>query len=112
MSNAFTLDDLNAALEKKYAPFVFQAGRQKFTLTQILRLSKEHRLIVRAQLEALEEKKNQLSEDDILALLKSVLEYVVQDDKTDALLAVLNNDLVKLTVLFENWIESSQVGEA
>lgn len=112
MSNAFTLDDLNAALEKKYAPFVFQSGRQKFVFTQILRLSKEHRLIVRAQLEALEEKKSDLSEDEILALLKAVLDYVVQDDKSDALMEVLGNDLVKLTVLFENWIESSHVGEA
>lgn len=112
MTNAFTLDDLNTALEKKYAPFVFQAGRQKFSFTQIVRLPKEHRLIVRAQLEALEEKKNDLTEEEILTLLKAVLDYVVQDNKSDALLQVLNNDLVKLTVLFENWIESSQVGEA
>lgn len=112
MTNAFTLDDLNAALEKKYAPFVFQSGRQKFVFTQILRLPKEHRLIVKSQLESLESKKDDLSEDEILALLKSVLDYVVQDGKSDTLLAVLDNDLVKLTILFENWIESSHAGEA
>lgn len=112
MTNAFTLDDLNNALEKKYAPFVFQAGRQKFTFTQILRLPKEQRDIVRAQLETLDNKKDELSENDIIALLKSVLDYVVQDDKSDALLEVLGDDLVKLTVLFEQWVESSHVGEA
>lgn len=112
MTNAFTLDDLNNALEAKYAPFVFQAGRQKFTLIQILRLPKEQRDIVRAQLEALDKKQNELNEDEIKAVLKSVLDYVVQDGKSDALLNVLENDLVKLTVLFEKWIESSHVGEA
>lgn len=112
MTNAFTLDDLNNALEKKYAPFVFQAGRQKFTLIQILRLPKDHRDIVRAQLQALDEQKDELNEDQVKAVLKAVLDYVVQDGKSDALLEVLNNDLVKLTILFEKWVESSQVGEA
>lgn len=112
MSNAFTLDDLNNALEKKYAPFVFQAGRQKFTLIQILRLPKEQRDIVRAQLQTLDEQRDELNEDQVKAVLKAVLDYVVQDDKSDALLEVLNNDLVKLTILFEKWVESSQVGEA
>lgn len=112
MTNAFTLDDLNVALEKKYGSFVFQSGRQKFNLIQILRLPRDQRLTVRAQLELLEEKKNDLSEDEILAILKAVLDHVVQDDKSDALLDVLEHDLVKVTILFEKWIESSQVGEA
>lgn len=112
MSNAFTLDDLNNALEKKYAPFVFQAGRQKFTLIQILRLPKEQRDIVRAQLQTLDDQKDELNEEQVKAVLKAVLDHVVQDGKSDALLEVLNNDLVKLTILFEKWVESSQVGEA
>jgi hypothetical protein len=112
MTNAFTLDDLNVALEKKYGPFVFQSGRQKFTMVQILRLPKEQRQTVRAHLEVLESKKDELSEDEILSLLKAILDYVVQDGKSDALMEVLDQDLVKLTVLFEKWIESSQVGEA
>lgn len=112
MTNAFTLDDLNNALEKKYAPFVFQAGRQKFTLVQVLRLPKEQRDIVRAQLQALDEQKDDLTEDEIRAVLTTVLDHVVQDDKSEALLEVLGHDLVKLTVLFEKWIESAHVGEA
>lgn len=112
MTNAFTLDDLNTALEKKYGAFVFQSGRQKFTLVQVLRLPKEQRQIVRAQLELLESQKDELSEDEILAVLKAVLDHVVQDDKSDALMEILGHDLVKVTILFEKWIESSQVGEA
>jgi hypothetical protein len=112
MSNAFTLDDLNQALEKKYGPFVFTAGKQSFTMVQVLRLPKENRDIVRAQLESLETNKDELDESQIFAILKAVLDHVVLDNKSDALVEVLDNDLVKLTILFEKWVESSQVGEA
>lgn len=111
MTNAFTLDDLNTALEKKYAPFVFSHGKDKFVLKQILRLSKEVRNTVKAQLEILENNKDELDEDEILAILKAVIENVM-DDNADKLFDILDNDLVKVTILFEKWIESSQVGEA
>lgn len=112
MTNAFTLDDLNQALEKKYGPFVFTAGKQTFAMTQVLRLPKEKRDIVRAQLESLDNAKDDLDEDEVFAILKAVLENVVEDDKAEALLKVLDNDLVKLTILFEKWAESTQAGEA
>lgn len=112
MTNTFTLDDLNKALEKKYGPFVFEAGDQKFVLTQILRLPKDERDIVRAQLESLEKNKDELTEDEVYAILKAVLDFVVKDGKSDELMEVLDHDLVALTVLFEAWIESTQVGEA
>lgn len=112
MTNEFTLDDLNTTLEKKYGPFVFKAGRETFKLQQVLRLPKEKRDVVKAQLELLDGNKNDLGEDEMLAVLKAVLENVVEGDKTDRLLDVLGHDLVKLTILFEKWGESTQVGEA
>lgn len=112
MSNAFTLDDLNTAIEKKYAPFVFQAGEQKFIFTQILRLPKEKRDIVRAQLESLESHKDNISEEEVFAILKAVLQNVIEGDKVDALLNILDHDLVKITLLVEKWAESASVGEA
>lgn len=112
MTNAFTLDDLNKALEDKYAPFVFQSGREKFVLQQVLRLSKDKRDIVKAQLQMLEDKKNELDEDEILVILKAVIENVIEGDKADRLFEILDQDLVKVTILFEKWVSSSQVGEA
>lgn len=116
MTNAFTLDDLNAALDTKYAPFVFQHGRQKFVLQQVLRLPQETRKIVQAQLQMLDDKKDELEEAEVLAILKAVIDNVVEGDakenKADKLFDILDNDLVKVTILFEKWVGSSQAGEA
>lgn len=114
MTNAFTLDDLNKALETKYAPFVFQHGREKFVLQQVLRLPKETRKIVQTQLQMLDDKKAELDEAEILAVLQAVVANVLDGDaaKADRLFNILDNDLVKVTVLFERWVESTQAGEA
>lgn len=108
----FTLDDLNRAVQAKYKPWGFTAGRNKFSLKQVLGLPKEQRDIVRAMLQKLDDDKKDLSEDDIFAILKAVMDYIVDDDKTDKLLEVLDNDLVKLSALFEAYMEGTQAGEA
>lgn len=108
----FSLDDLNRALEAKYKPFVFTAGRNKFTLNQVLSLPKEQRTTVRAILESMENTKDTMEEEQILEALKQVLSYVVEDDKVDKLLEVLEYDLVKVSILFETWLGATQVGEA
>lgn len=112
MTNAFTLDDLNKAIEKKYAPFVFQSGREKFVLQQVLRLPDETRKIVQAQLQMLDDKKEELNEEEVKTILKAVVDNVLDGDKVDRLFEILDNDLVKITVLFEKWVEHSQPGEA
>jgi len=114
MTNAFTLDDLNKALETKYAPFVFQSGREKFTLQQVLRLTKDKRDIVKAQLQMLDDKRDELNEDEILVVLQAVIENVIDGDasKAERLFELLGHDLVKVTILFEKWVESAQAGEA
>lgn len=111
MTNAFTLDDLNKALDDKYKPFAFHAGKDKFSLKQVLSLPKEHRAIVKSMLEKLQDTKD-LDEDQALSILKAVLEYVVEDNKTDRLLEVLDHDIAKVTILFEAWAEGTSVGEA
>lgn len=112
MTNEFTLDDLNVALEKKYGPFVFSAGGEKFVLRQVLRLPKNQRDIVKAQLETLDQKRDELSEDEMLAILKAVVGNVLEGYGADRLFDLLDNDLVKVTVLFEKWVERTQAGEA
>lgn len=108
----FTLDDLNRAVQAKYKPWGFAAGRSKFVLKQILALPKEQREVVRAMLQKLDDDKADLSEDEVQAILKAVLEYLVEDDKADKLLEVLDNDLVKISALFEAYMEGTQAGEA
>jgi hypothetical protein len=112
MSNAFTLDDLNKTLEKKYGPFVFKAGKETFTMVQVLRLPREKREVVKTLLQTLEDQKENLNEDQTLDILKEVTKNVLIDNSADDLFELLGNDLVKVTVLFEQWAESTQAGEA
>jgi Ca2+-binding EF-hand superfamily protein len=108
----FTLDDLNKAVQAKYKPWGFTAGRTKFSLKQILALPQEQREIVRAMLQKLDDDKADLTEDEVKAILKAALDYVVEDDKIDKLFEVLDNDLVKISILFEAYMEGTQAGEA
>ncbi len=108
----FTLDDLNKAVSAKYKPWVFVAGRTKFSLKQVLSLPKEHRDNVRAMLAKLEAEQGNMDEDEVYAILKAVLEYLVEDDKTDKLLEVLDHDLVKVSALLEAYSSGTQAGEA
>lgn len=108
----FTLDDLNKAIAAKYAPWEFGAGRTKFSLKQIMALPKEQRDMVKAMLQKLDDEKESLDEDDVKAILKAVLDYIVDDNKSQKLFEVLDDDLVKITILFENYVEGSQAGEA
>lgn len=111
MTNAFTLDDLNKAMVEKYKPWPFKAGRETFLLKQVLSLPKEQRQTLKAMFEKLQNNSD-LNEDEVMAILKAVLDYVVEGDKTERLLEVLDHDVAKVSILFEKWVEGTQVGEA
>lgn len=115
MSNIFTLDQLNDEIERKYAPLVFQAGDQEFTLLSLLRVAKKVRAEVQARLEALSKSSDSdetVSEEDTLSTLQFVLSSVTKDNKGRALVRVLGDDLVKYTTLMAKWQEATQPGEA
>lgn len=115
MSNVFTLDDLNAEIEKKYAPFIFKAGDQEFTLVSLLRVDKKVRKAVQDRLAELNDGKDEndtVSEDDTVATIEFVLSSVTQDNKGRALIRLLGGELVKLSTLMEVWKEQTQPGEA
>lgn len=113
MTNVFTLDDIDKSLNEKYAPLVFQAGKTKFQIRQILRLTASEREAVVAKLEALQEtEEDQLSEDLIRDTMTFVLTVATADGKGDELIASLDGDLLRMKVLFERWMEDTQAGEA
>lgn len=112
MTNVFTLDDLNKAIEVKYAPFVFQAGKDKFTLQQVVRLPKASRDEVKVLIEALESNQEDLAEEQMTSVLGEIIKVICADSKGDRLLEILDNDVLKMTTLFEKWVESTQAGEA
>ncbi len=113
MSNTFSLEDLNKAIETKYAPFYFTAGEDKYVLRQVLRLNKSERDLVVSQLKDLDAMSDkEPDEDKILGIIETVLSTVTDHGKGPALIDLLDHDLVRVQMLMEMWIEASQAGEA
>jgi hypothetical protein len=113
MSNVFTLDDLNKAIEIKYAPFYFHAGDEKYVLRQVLRLTKSERDFVVAELKMLDSIDGEDPDEDlILSAIENVLSTVTDGGKGSKLIELLGHDMISVQMLMEMWIEATQPGEA
>lgn len=113
MSNVFTLDDLNSAIESKYAPFYFHAGDDKYVLRQVLRLTTSERAIVTASLKELDSlNEDDVDEGNILRIMERVLSVVTDHGKGSQLISVLAHDLLRVQMLLEKWVEVTSAGEA
>jgi hypothetical protein len=107
--STFTLDDIVAAADKKYANVVIPFGDgDSVTLLNALRLKKEKR-------SELIELQDALGEDDAdqVELLSNGIRTVASDEAAaERLLEKVNGDLAVLAVLFEKYTEGTQAGEA
>lgn len=113
MSNEFSLDDMNKAIEAKYAPFYFRAGDDVYRIRQILRLPKSVRDVVTAELKVLESfNEDNMDEDLVLAGMERVVSFATDDDMGPRLIEILGHDLLRVQMLMELWIEATQAGEA
>lgn len=110
MSNVFTLESLNDELNTKYGPFEFQAGKQKFELPPLLRLPKSERDVAIALLQSADEAHDDL--ERMTDLLETLLKVIVRDGKGEALLDVLDHDLLRMQIILQKWTEKTQPGEA
>lgn len=113
MTNVFTLEDIDKSLNEKYAPLVFQSGKNKFSIRQILRLASAEREVVVARLEQLQEtSEEEMTEELIRDTMTFVLTVATADNKGEELISLLDGDLLRMKVLFERWMEDTQAGEA
>lgn len=110
--NVFTLEDLDAAIEREYAPLRFQAGGEEFVLRSLLRVEKKKRDAVVAKLKELDEHGEDVDEEVALATVQLILKTVCADGKGDKLLKVVGNDLLRCMKLLTLWTEATQPGEA
>ena len=110
--NVFTLEDLDAAIEKEYAPFKFRAGDEDFVLRSLLRVDKKQRDAVIAKLTELEDLGENADEDTALATVQFILKAVCADNKGTKLVKVLGDDLLRCMKLMTRWTEATQPGEA
>lgn len=110
--NIFTLEDLDAAIEREYAPLRFQAGGEEFVLRSLLRVEKKQRDAVVEKLKELDDNQEELDEDSALSTVQFVLKTVVADNKGAKLLKALGDDLLRCMKVLEKWTEATQPGEA
>jgi len=112
--NVFTLEDLDAAIEKEYAPLRFRAGDEEFVLRSLMRVGKKDRAAVVAKLEVMEtaDEDDSVDEDAVLAAVQFVMKTVCADGKGAKLVKALGDDVVRYNKLMTMWIEATQPGEA
>lgn len=112
MTNIFTLDDLDAAIEREYAPLKFQAGDEEFVLRSLLRVEKKSRDAVVKKLKELDSEGDDVDEATALATVQLILKTVCADNKGARLLKVIGDDLLRCMKLLTMWTEATQPGEA
>lgn len=113
--NAFTLEDLDREIERKYAPVQFRANDEDFVLVSLLRVDKKVRKEVMERLEGLDKSDNEedeFDEDKTVAELEFILSAVTRDKKGAKLVRALNHDMLRLMTLMKKWQEATQPGEA
>lgn len=111
MSNVYTLDDLRASLEKKYAPVEIDG----VVLRNVMRLSKDERKTV---LDAVAQVNNDGDEqesrdlDVLLDHIKTVITVVGEGTKGAGLAKKVGDDLALGMEILRIWSEATQPGEA
>lgn len=106
MANSFSLDDIRAAADKKYAATEFPFGDDTLVLRNALRLTKEERKAMTSIQEALKED----PEDGMEQALK-----IAADDKKIAekfIKDVVAGDAAILATVFDLYTGQTQAGEA
>jgi len=123
MPNVFTLEDLESAIEREYAPLTFKIGEDEFVLQSLLRVDKKIREAVIDRLNALDKtgevgpdgktiESSEPSEDDTLAAVQFVLKSVTKGPGGPKLVRLLGNDLIRNMTLMRKWSEATRPGEA
>lgn len=112
MTNSFTLDDLRAEVEKKYAPLqITLSDGTVVTLRHLLRLKDKVREQVVDTLKLLESTDGEDQDAaEMIDAATTVLKLVA--DQGTKLIRELDGDVTLIMAVLERWAESTQPGEA
>lgn len=122
MTNRFTLDDIVAEMEKRYAPMTLDVKGEEFVLVSLLRVNRKVRDAVQNKLKEMGGDPDEngevkvdsasLDEDKMVESLQFILSSVTKDNKGARLVHLLPNDMTVLMEVLRTWQESTQPGEA
>ena len=111
----FTIDELRAAADKKYAPTIIEAGDETYKLPTLLRLESKRRKQVIKLLEDLEKDLGDESTgkglEDTLATFRKLIAEVEENGRGQELVDLINDDAVLIDVV-NAWLDGTQAGEA
>jgi len=111
MSN-YSLADLRAAVEQKYAPVEIDG----YQLRNLLRLGDKERENVLAALSEVENTQDEDGGADALSALltasENALALLVADDRGEEFVTLLGHDLALTLEVLSKWTEATQAGEA
>lgn len=108
----FSLDQLKETVSAKYEPTIIENGDDKFVLPNLLQLPEERRnrvIELTSQAEKLEETGDAGAAFD---MFEQILLAVVEDDRGQELIDLVDNNSAIITEIFTAWTEGTQVGEA
>lgn len=107
----FTLDNLKAEVEKKYAPTIVENGDTTYVLPNILQLPKGKRKAAFKIIDAFDEAEDPTIDEQVESFTKLV-GIVVENDKGSELVDLLGDSPAALLELVNTWMEGTQLGEA
>lgn len=112
MSTGFTLDDIRAAADKKYAAVPIKFGKDEtVNLLNPLRMSQEGRDVLAGIQDELDAAAQ--AGTDQVELFQSALIAVAEDKKAARrLIGEIGGDLAVLAMVFETYLGGVQAGEA
>lgn len=111
----FSLDDLRAAADKKYAPTIIEAGDDKFVLPSILRMDPAARDKVSKLIASVEDWAEDESAEDLneqLRVFEDLIEIAEENGRGTELVSLIGGDAAILIDLVTEWMKGSQAGEA
>lgn len=111
----FTIDELRAAADKKYAPTVIEAGDETYKLPTLLRLESKRRKQVIKLLEDLEKDLGEESTgndlEETLATFRKLIAEVEENGRGQELVDLIDDDVVLIDIV-NAWLDGIQAGEA
>jgi hypothetical protein len=112
--SSYTLDDIRAELDVKYAPVVIDVGGDELKLRPVLRLPKEDRSVVFRIMKTTEDNEMESAEDldAMLATLIELLTVVSEGHRAALVESLVGDDLALALKLMELYNGSTQPGEA
>lgn len=109
MSNSYTLDQLRADMDMKYAPVEIDLGKGKpVQLRHLLRLPADDRKAVRDAVESVNSEDT--AGDATLESIRTIIRTVA--DRGDELVTAIGDDLALGMHITELWMGATQPGEA